>query len=96
MAVTEIIAVTHFIHGVITAVTSTGDAVMTGLPFARHIYRVREDFGIVEDLQEKFIELGDLVELGRVSKRNLASTSSSSSSSNSTSIQLIRLLPPLL
>ncbi len=46
MAVTVVIAVTLLIRGVITAVTSTADAVMTGLTFSREIYRVREVLGI--------------------------------------------------
>ena len=60
MAVTVIIAVTRIICGVITAVTSTADAVMTGLTFSRGNYGVRNDLGIGEDFQEKFIELGGM------------------------------------
>ena len=51
-AVTVIIAVTQLICGVIAAVTSTADAVMTGLTFSREMFRVREDFGFWDDFQD--------------------------------------------
>jgi hypothetical protein len=57
MAVTILIAVLQLICCVITPVTSTADDVMTGLTFSIDMYGVREDFGIGEDFQKKFIEL---------------------------------------
>ena len=51
MAATVIIAVTQLVRGVFTAVTSTADAVMTGLTFSRKKGRVREDVGFGEDFK---------------------------------------------